>query len=122
MGIEYLQWKYNRTHNGNRIFTMGRLYNPRWEYISVIKVPKMKGIDKHTMEMYTFPIMEIVSRSHQWVLRLGIDGISHSFSHQWVSDIFSCDMVGVNSHSVLTIIIATYIDLITGCGTLLYHL
>ena len=23
MGIEYLQWKYNRTHNGNRIFTMG---------------------------------------------------------------------------------------------------
>ena len=23
MGIEYLQWEYNRTHNGNRIFTMG---------------------------------------------------------------------------------------------------
>ena len=28
---------------------------------------------KHIMEMYTFPIMEIVPRSHQWVLCLGID-------------------------------------------------
>ena len=25
MGIEYLQREYNRTHNGNRIFTMGNL-------------------------------------------------------------------------------------------------
>ena len=23
MGIEYVQWEYNRTHNGNRICTMG---------------------------------------------------------------------------------------------------
>ena len=22
MGIEYVQWEYNRTHNGNRICTM----------------------------------------------------------------------------------------------------
>ena len=36
------------------------------------KVPKM-GNDEHTMETYTFPIMEIDSQSHQWVFRLGID-------------------------------------------------
>ena len=33
MGIEYLLWKYSGTHNGNRSFTMGILYNPRWEWI-----------------------------------------------------------------------------------------
>ena len=38
----------------------------------MIKLPKM-GIVKHTMEMYTFPIMGIVPQTHQWVLRLGID-------------------------------------------------
>ena len=25
MRIEYLQWECNRTHNGNRIFTMGNV-------------------------------------------------------------------------------------------------
>ena len=32
MGIEYLQWEYNRTHNGNRTeHTMGKEYL-QWEY------------------------------------------------------------------------------------------
>ena len=31
MGIEYSQWEYNRTHNGNTIFTMGIQYL-QWEY------------------------------------------------------------------------------------------
>ena len=52
------------------------------------KVPKM-GNDEHTMEMYTFPIMEIDSQSHQWVLDWELMNF-HSFSHQWVSDFFSC--------------------------------
>ena len=32
MGIDYLQWEYSRTHNGNKTFTMGTLHNPCWEY------------------------------------------------------------------------------------------
>ena len=51
----------------NNFYTMGILYIPLWEYISRIKVFKM-GIVKHTMEMYTFPIMEIVPQTHQWLL------------------------------------------------------
>ena len=32
MGIEYIQWEYNSTHDGNRIYTMGIQLNPRLEY------------------------------------------------------------------------------------------
>ena len=63
------------------------------------KIPKM-GNDEHTMEMYTFPIMEIDSQSHQWVFRLGIDEFPFFFPSVGFRFFFLCVAIIDDGHGL----------------------